>query len=357
MEYYGFTLLPEHKDQSHAGLYADYLDTVAMAEQVNFDGWFFAEHHGNPDFSLLPSPNLMIAALSQRTKRLKLGNLVNLIPFHHPYRLAEEIRMLDALTGGRLVVGFGRGQVRTEQAAFGTDRSATVDMFDAGFDIIRRLLAGERVDYDTPWWKGSQAFAIPEATQKPYPAFWLSAASDSSMEKAARLGMNCATALLTRKVSDSHMAEYKRQWDRHNPDRKGEGKFSITADVAIGDSFDEAHEQIAHQFEKRKDHFSRSITDRPGDNDETYSTHRPNYEAFSKASIEDLLENHQLIAGTLDQCIEQVGAIRERGIDVINLTFSGKDAAFTRRSMELFGSRVIPAVEGRKAETPLAAAK
>jgi alkanesulfonate monooxygenase SsuD/methylene tetrahydromethanopterin reductase-like flavin-dependent oxidoreductase (luciferase family) len=159
--------------------------------------------------------------------------------------------------------------------------------------------------------------------------------------------MNCATALLTRKVSDSHMAEYRRHWDHYNPDRKGQGQFSITASVSIGKSFDEAYAQVENQFEKRKEHFSRSITDRPGDNDETYRTHRPNYEAFSRSTIEDLLDNHLLIAGTVDQCIEQISAVRNRGIDVINLSFSAADPAFARRSVELFGSEVIPAVEGR----------
>ncbi|MBN9035323.1 MAG: LLM class flavin-dependent oxidoreductase [Rhizobiales bacterium] len=350
MEYYGFTLTPAREGQSHAQRYAELFSTVEIADRSHFDGWFFAEHHGEASFSLLPSPNLVIAALSQRTRRLQLGNLVNLIPFHHPYRLAAEIRMLDTFTGGRLEVGFGRGQVRTEQAAFGTDRSATVDMFDAGFDIIRRLLLGERIDYDTPWWKGSNAFVTPEPTQRPHPPFWLSAASDSSIEKAARLGMYCATALLSRKVSDTHMAEYRRHWDRCNPDRKGQGKFSITADVAIGRTFDEAYAQVAHHFDKRKEHFSRSITDRPGDNDETYRTHRPNYEAFAKSSIEDMLENHLLVAGTVDQCIEQVTAIRNRGIDVVNLSFSANDPDFARRSVELFGSEVIPAVEGLRAK-------
>ncbi len=349
MEYYGFTLAPAYADKPHQLAFADLFEAVETADRLGFDGWFLAEHHGNAAFSLLPSPNLVLAALAQRTKRLRLGNMVNLIPFHHPYRLAEEIRLLDQLTGGRLEVGFGRGQVRTEQAAFGTVRDETVEMFDVGLDIIHRLLRGEQVDYQTRWWNGRGAFAAVEAIQTPHPPIWMSAASDSSIEKSARLGMHCATALLTRKVADAHLKEYKRRWDQYNPGRKGEGKFAIAAEVAIGNTFDEAYAQVRKGFERRKEHFARSITDRPEDNDSTYTTHKPNYDAFAAASVGDLVENHLLIAGTVAQCIDQIAAVRDRGIDAVLLSFSSEDRAFSKRSIELFGREVIPAVERRSA--------
>jgi alkanesulfonate monooxygenase SsuD/methylene tetrahydromethanopterin reductase-like flavin-dependent oxidoreductase (luciferase family) len=348
MQYYGFSLAGAYADRSHPQTLADLLDAVEAADRLGLDGWFFAEHHVDPHFSLTPSPNLLIAAASRRTRRIRLGNMVNVLPFHHPLRVAEEIRMLDLLTGGRLEVGFGRGQVRIEQSAFGTDRKATVEMFDLAFDLIRRLLLGEVVDYDTPWWRGRAAVVIPDATQKPLPPLWLSAASDTSIEKAARLGLNCATALLPRNVADARLAEFKAHWDRHNPGRKGQGRFAITANVAVADTFEAAFAQVTQDFAKKQEHFARSITDRPGDDDQTYLSHRPNYEAFAKADAAALQANHLLVAGNVEQCREQVAEIRARGVDVLICTFHTpqSDPDFCRRSMELFAREVIPHVEG-----------
>jgi alkanesulfonate monooxygenase SsuD/methylene tetrahydromethanopterin reductase-like flavin-dependent oxidoreductase (luciferase family) len=347
MQYYGFSLAGADRGRPHAQMLGDLLDAVEAADRLGFDGWFFAEHHVDPQFSLTPSPNLLIAAASKRTRRLRLGNMVNVLPFHHPLRVAEEIRMLDLLTAGRLEVGFGRGQVRIEQSAFGTKRDDTVDMFDAAFDLIRRLLLDEAVDYDTPWWRGRAAAVIPEATQRPLPPLWLSAASDISIEKAARLGLNCATALLPRQVADARLAEFKAHWDRYNPAAKGQGRFAITANVAVADTFEQAYAQVTHDFAKKQEHFARSITDRPGDDDRSYLSHRPNYEAFAAADPKTLLANHLLVAGTVEQCREQVAAIRERGIDVLICTFHTpqSDPEFCKRSMELFAREVIAVVE------------
>jgi alkanesulfonate monooxygenase SsuD/methylene tetrahydromethanopterin reductase-like flavin-dependent oxidoreductase (luciferase family) len=347
MEYYGFSLAGAQQGQSHIKVLEDLLDSVELSDRLGLDGWFFAEHHIDPYFSLSPSPNLLVAAASRRTHRLRLGNMVNILPYHNPLRVAEEIRMLDTLTGGRLEVGFGRGQVRIEQAALGTVRNDTVEMFDKSLEIVRRLLQGETVDFDNQWWKGKGAIAVPEAVQNPTPPMWMSAASDISIEKSASLGLHCATALLTRRMADERMAQFRKDWDRYNPSRRGQGKFAIVANIAIADSLPDAYAQVQHEFEKKQDHFARSITDTPGSDDESYRSHREQYEAFAKGSVEWLLDNHLLIAGTVDDCIRRVNEIKNRGIDVLICNFHTGATPFhlSRRSLELFANEVIPAVE------------
>jgi alkanesulfonate monooxygenase SsuD/methylene tetrahydromethanopterin reductase-like flavin-dependent oxidoreductase (luciferase family) len=80
----------------HDQAYAEMLDQIVLAEQLGFGECWFAEHHFT-DYSLLPSPNLLIAAAAQRTRRMRVGNYVNALPFHHPLRLAAEAAMLDNL--------------------------------------------------------------------------------------------------------------------------------------------------------------------------------------------------------------------------------------------------------------------
>ena len=100
---------PASYDAAQAvAIYDSHLDEWVEAEALGFDGIFFGEHHFTA-YSLSPSPNLLVAALSQRTKRVRIGIMVNVLPFHDPLRLAEEGAMLDLLTHGRLEYWLGRG--------------------------------------------------------------------------------------------------------------------------------------------------------------------------------------------------------------------------------------------------------
>jgi alkanesulfonate monooxygenase SsuD/methylene tetrahydromethanopterin reductase-like flavin-dependent oxidoreductase (luciferase family) len=91
----------------HDQAYGEMLEQISLAESVGFGECWFAEHHFT-DYSLLPSPNLMIAAALQRTRRMRFGNYINILPMHHPLRLAAEAAMLDNLAQGRFDFGMAR---------------------------------------------------------------------------------------------------------------------------------------------------------------------------------------------------------------------------------------------------------
>ncbi len=104
MRYSGFSLCDGAAGYTHIETLSHLLRQVEIADQGGMDGWFFAEHHDNAVYSLTPSPNLLVAAAASRTEQIRLGTMVTVLPYHHPLRAAEEIRLLDALTGGRLEV-------------------------------------------------------------------------------------------------------------------------------------------------------------------------------------------------------------------------------------------------------------
>jgi alkanesulfonate monooxygenase SsuD/methylene tetrahydromethanopterin reductase-like flavin-dependent oxidoreductase (luciferase family) len=121
VELYGFSLVSPGV-LSHRQAIEAFLEVLEVADEGGLDGWFVAEHHGRPELSMSSAPSLLLAAASQRTSRLRLGTMASVLPFQHPLRLAEELRTLDVLTGGRLEAGLGRGHLRDEQAMFGIDR-------------------------------------------------------------------------------------------------------------------------------------------------------------------------------------------------------------------------------------------
>ena len=112
----------DHMDDAsvpHGELYANRLQLAEAFDGAGFHAYHLAEHHGTP-IGCAASPGLFLAALAQRTRRLRFGPMVYLLPFYHPLRLIEEVCMLDQMSGGRLELGIGRGVSPFETAAYGS---------------------------------------------------------------------------------------------------------------------------------------------------------------------------------------------------------------------------------------------
>lgn len=105
-----FSAMDFHPEQQGAAaeFYREVMGLAVAAEDLGYDSVWIAEHHFS-DYSVIPSPNLLVASLAQKTKKVRIGTLVNVLPFHHPIRLAEEVAVLDVLTQGRFIFGIGRG--------------------------------------------------------------------------------------------------------------------------------------------------------------------------------------------------------------------------------------------------------
>ena len=130
--------------------FEELLEQILLTERMGFDDAWFAEHH-HSDYGMLASPNLIIAALAPRTQRLRMGNLVNVLPLYDPMRLAEECGMLDILTSGRLNVGLGRGVPR-DDLKHGLDRDTAQARFEEGIEILMRSWTEDTFTYSGKAW-------------------------------------------------------------------------------------------------------------------------------------------------------------------------------------------------------------
>src|SRR3954471_4340932 len=130
--------------RSVAQLYAEVIAQAELAEALGYDTFWVAEHHFH-EYGVVPNPAVMLAALAQRTKRLKLGTAISILTFHHPLTVAESYAMVDVLSGGRLVYGVGSGYLAHEFAGYAIDPAEKRDRFDENLAVVKRLLAGERV--------------------------------------------------------------------------------------------------------------------------------------------------------------------------------------------------------------------
>ena len=193
LRFYGFNLMPyafipptaefestwvslsnKHYDpQRGRHIYNEYIDQLVAAEQFGFDGIGVNEHHAN-FYGTMPSPNIIAAMLVQRTKQIPIGIIGNAIPLHgNPLRVAEEIAMLDVISGGRIISGFVRG-IGCEYFNNGVIPADSSERFFEAHDLIIKAWTD-----DGPFtWQGDHFYIpnvnpIPRPIQDPHPPIWI----------------------------------------------------------------------------------------------------------------------------------------------------------------------------------------
>src|ERR1700752_3704229 len=155
MRVFGFDLLA----------YPEHMDHLKVDGELPYPLPKHHEHHTSP-YGLMTSPNLMAAAASQRTHRMKLLIYGNLFPIHNPLRLAEELSMLDCLSNGRLISGFARGIPR-EYVAYGVDLAESRARFEEAWEIVKRAWTEEVFSYTGKFWSYKDVSIWPRPVQKP----------------------------------------------------------------------------------------------------------------------------------------------------------------------------------------------
>ncbi len=151
--------------------YEEHLEAWALMDQLGFDGVGFNEHHTSP-YGLMTSPNIMAAAASQRTRQLKLLIYGNLLPIHNPLRMAEELAMLDCISGGRIISGFARGIPR-EHVVYQVPMAESRARFEEAWEIIKQAWTQEVFSYAGDFWSYQDVAIWPRPVQQPHPPVWV----------------------------------------------------------------------------------------------------------------------------------------------------------------------------------------
>jgi alkanesulfonate monooxygenase SsuD/methylene tetrahydromethanopterin reductase-like flavin-dependent oxidoreductase (luciferase family) len=128
-------------------LYDQVINHSVLAEDLGYDTFFCAEHHFH-EYGVVPDPAVMLTAIAQKTSKLLLGTAISILTFHDPRRLAETYSMVDMMSGGRLVYGVGSGYLAHEFEGYDENPADKRDKFNENLDIIKRLMAGERLSYE-----------------------------------------------------------------------------------------------------------------------------------------------------------------------------------------------------------------
>ncbi len=182
-----FGLTPWEGDGADDGApLADFIGQVELAEQLGFHSFWLPESHFATQS--YPAPLLLLAAAAVRTRRLRLGTTSYLLPVRHQLHVAEEVGVLDQLSGGRVIFGVGRGFRRTLFQAFDVSPSEKRDRFEAALEVIMRAWRGEPV-IDDPAGDHPPVRLTPLPQQQPHPPIWVAAFGPKALAQAGRLNL------------------------------------------------------------------------------------------------------------------------------------------------------------------------
>ena len=203
----------DHVDDSGlppAEHYAARLRLVEALDALRFETYHIAEHHGTP-LGLAPSPNVYLAAVSQRTRRLKFGPMVYVAALYHPLRLAEEICMLDHLSDGRLQIGLGRGAVWIEHQMYGVERARVPQRYEEVRDALLAALTSRFLDFRGEHFEFRHVEMTMRPLQQPHPPLWYGIANPDSTVWAAAHDVN-VISLMPLAIAGPCLKRYREEW-------------------------------------------------------------------------------------------------------------------------------------------------
>jgi len=340
-----FDWLDENRNLTLAEMYDQRLAMAELADELGFWCYHVAEHHGTP-LCMWPSPNLMLSAMAQRTSRLRLGPLVQLITLYHPVRVIEEICMLDNLSHGRLELGFGRGTSASEVAMFNVDHAESRDIYREAQDIILAGLTQDVVDYEGHYFNVRNLSVPMRPFQKPYPPLWYPTSNPDSVPWVGAQGFNTLFSFTFPSIEQSaeQIAIYRANLETHQHDagrlngHVASPKWGFNRHIYIADTDAQALEEARVPHAE----FTHNYTTRPNlptggkDRDRV----RPDFDAA--------VQQGMIFVGSPDTVRQQV----QRYVDVLGVNyvvgvfgFGNMTTEQILHSMRLFGEEVMPHIQ------------
>ena len=334
------TYVPE-LDGGSRDVYSKWLEQIDAAESLGFDSFWVTEHHFRHFGGQMPSPSVMLAAASQRTKKMRLGAAVSIVPMHNPLRIAEEFAMVDQLSGGRLNFGAGRGMHPTEYAVFGYDWNNAQKRLPEALDIITRAWSGEEFEWKGEYYKFPKLRVYPQPFQQPHPPIYITANRDpESFNMVGTRGHHLMTLpwVATNEEQRPRVEMYKSalRAGGHSVDDK---EVFTMYPVYVGDSDEQAKADVIEHWHRWRGFALEAINMTP-DN--------PGYpRVFGHLEFSAMVRDSRGVFGGPETCAR----ILKRIIEVVDTThigltfhFGGLGQDTVLKSMERCAKLVVPAL-------------
>jgi len=327
---FGLILTNQHPPgQSQAAKFKDTIEQVRTARDLGYDLITFGQHFLLNEFQAI-QPAISAARLAAEAGTMRLGLTIYLLPLLNPVAIAEEVASLDVITEGRFIFGIGLGYREEEDNAFGLNPGERVPKLRAHLDVIKKLLTGEPVDYESSYCRLKGATMALRPVQRPYPPVWVAANNDRAVQRAAEIGdtwvinPHATLATITRQ-----MGLYRAALERYGKPFPDE--VPLMREICVAESREAAMRLARPSLEQKYQAYVAWGQQRalPSDDDMT--------QAF-----DDLLRD-RFIMGSPEECADEVQrCISETGANtmIFRITWPGMPQEGILNSMRLLGEKV-----------------
>ena len=311
-----------------AEFYKQIIKQAVYAEELGYEGFWIAEHHFH-EYGVVPDPSVMLAAIAQRTERLKLGTAISVLTFRNPLLVAESYAMVDQLSNGRLCLGVGSGYLKHEFEGFGIDAAKKRDIFNDHLDIVRGLLQGERVEFhgrhvDVP---GVQINVLP--VQRPVPIY----EGILRREAAYEIGLKGRNMLWVPYTAISSFSEIQPMMDEFHRGRSESGNPASPESSAAA----------FHTFVAETDAAAREQAS------EAFDLYVESRLYAKKQVYDDILRSGLALFGSVSTVTDKLISLYKMGVqNVLAIqNFGFLNDIQVRASMSLLATKVLPEVHHR----------
>ena len=368
-----FGIFDHIERQSDVGLaqqYEERLQLMAQADEAGFYSYHIAQHHHSP-LCIAPNQSVFLAAAAQRTKRLRFGPLVYVLPLHHPIRLIEEICMVDQLSDGRLDVGVGPGTGGgTELAMWGGNPDENVERFEETLDIMRRGLQSEFLTYHGKFLDVADLWMELRPRQTPHPPLWWAGNAETAARRGANFIANGSIEQIGR-VTKLFLEAWERAKTEDTPEimRPAAPLYGGTRRIFIADTDEEARERAISAYHSYLSHFAKPIPPgreggaAPAFNEAVRTSEwfqkqqagevprpaDPNRVATMRITPEQAIEGEALVCGspaTVRKYVERYCADAGANYFVGSFQWGDLTHAEASKSMRYFSETVMPGLVG-----------
>ena len=312
------------------------IELVEYLDRLGFDEAWIGEHH-SAGYEIISSPELFIAAVAERTTRIRLGTGVISLPYHNPLMVANRIIQLDHMTKGRVMLGMGPGLLPSDAEMLGIPVSEQRKRMAQSISVIVRLMAGETVTEKTDWYTLENASCQLLPYTRPRPEMAVASTITPSGGKLAGtydLGMLCVAATQTQgfdalSTNWGVACEYAEEQGR-TMDRK---VLRLVSPMHLAETREQAFADVKYGLEKWIGYFSR------------VNPAAPARDLGSKDLAEGMVESGGVVIGTPDDAIAQIEALEKQSGGfgtILLLAHNWANFANTKHSYELFARHVLP---------------
>jgi alkanesulfonate monooxygenase SsuD/methylene tetrahydromethanopterin reductase-like flavin-dependent oxidoreductase (luciferase family) len=317
-------------------LFEERLRLIELYDRAGFYGYHLAEHHATP-LGCAPSPGVFLAAVAQRTRRLRFGPMVYLLPLHHPLRLIDEICMLDQMSGGRFLFGVGRGISPVEVGFFGVDFGRGMAQFEEALAVIRQGLTQDELTYHGEFYKFDGVPIVLKPVQQPHPPLWYGLSRPETVKWAAENDVNLVSFLRPTAAMRPLVEQFAAEWAALGKPPQNLPCIGVTRHIVIGETEPEALAIAARAYRPWRRNMA-VLWEKRG---------VPFPLQGELADEFDVLQHHGVgFAGTPAGARDYIATQAEgSGINyfVCDMAFGDIALAEARRSVELFAREVMPA--------------